>query len=131
MGNCVCHEGRAGVGTCRVCGREYCMDCMLLNGRVEAPVCRGCFGALEKQVKAMTRRRIAYIVLCMALVALAVLYLLFADAGNMLVPILLVIAVLLAAAAVHAARMWRVRDALVVKPWPAPSPGRKAPPDKR
>ena len=113
METCFNHPDTAKVGTCKYCGKDFCSECLYLQGQLESLMCINCFGIYKKKYSSSIKRRYIYAI---AGIVVSVLFCIFAildfSAVSVMLLFLAVVSIVL-----NIVRISQMKKAMIVKPY--------------
>jgi len=75
METCFNHTEAAKAGTCKYCGKDYCSECLFLQGQLDSLMCKNCYKVYKTKYTSSIKRRYIYAFAGIAItIMLALLY---------------------------------------------------------
>jgi hypothetical protein len=77
METCFNHTDTAKVATCKYCGKNFCSECLFLQGLLESIMCINCFKVYKKKYTSSISRCYIYAIAGIVLAIIFMLYTIF------------------------------------------------------
>ncbi len=62
MEYCFNHKTTPAAAMCPYCAKQYCAECLLLQGPRQVIICKNCFDIISAQIKSSSTRRALYLI---------------------------------------------------------------------
>ena len=78
METCFNHTDAAKAGTCKYCGKDFCSECLFLQGELDSLMCNNCYKVFKTKYTSSIKRRYIYaftgIAITISLILLFIIY---------------------------------------------------------
>ena len=113
METCFNHTDTAKAGTCKYCGKDFCSECLYLQGQLESLMCVNCFEVIKSRYASSIKRRYIYAI---AGIVVAIVFLLYTIRDYSSLHLILFLTVS-GSTAFNIVRTRQMKTALRVKPY--------------
>ena len=117
-GKCFNHPADDAARTCMYCGKDFCSECLLLQGPLEVIACCNCYERSLKRLTSSIKRRKVYLFLGAVLFVAMLAYLFLVLPGPVLsVPLAVMAIAVLGSVIINAISINKMQSALLKKPY--------------